>query len=181
MPSALDITIIIVAGFFAAAGWQKGLMKKVLSLAALIASLALAAAYGFQLAESVYVPLGLRSGVAIFFAYFTIIGGIMFAQAILYSMFVRDIVEGFWNHLGGMIAGAAEGILSISVAFIILSAYVGVPSEETKAVSKLYLPVKNVAPRVYDAVYAYFPEVEDFYQRLYNAFAEHGKPGENKK
>jgi uncharacterized membrane protein required for colicin V production len=181
MLSALDITIIIVAGFFAAAGWQKGLMKKVLSLAALVIALAVAVNFGFAFAESVFVPLGLRSGVAIFFSYFTIIGGILFAQAVLYSLFVRDIVEGFFNHLGGMLVGLGEGVLAISVAFIILSAYVGIPSEETKATSKLYLPVKNIAPRVYDTAYNYFPEVEDFYQRLYNAFAEHGKPGENKK
>ncbi|MGE5314542.1 MAG: CvpA family protein [Acidobacteriota bacterium] len=179
--SALDITIIIVAGLFGLAGWQKGLMKKVLSLIALVAAIAIAVTFGFSFAESVFVPLGLKSGVAIFFAYFTIIGGIMFAQAVLYSLFVRDVVEGFLNHLGGLIIGIGEGALSVSLALIILSAYVGMPSEETKASSKLYLPVKNIAPRVYDAAYGYFPEMEDFYQRLYNAFADHGKPGETKK
>ncbi|HLP14726.1 MAG TPA: CvpA family protein [Bacteroidota bacterium] len=179
--SALDITILIVAALFAVAGWQKGFMKKFISLAALITAFAIAASFGLAFAESVFVPLGLRPGVAIFFAYFTIIGGIMFAQAVMYSLFVRDIVEGALNHLGGMLMGIAEAALSMSVALIILSAYVGIPSEETKATSQLYLPVKNLAPHVYDTAFTYFPEMEDFYQRLYKAFAEHDKPGEKTK
>jgi len=173
--SALDITLVIICGLFAVDGWRKGFVKKVLSLAALIASLALAARFGASFSEAVFVPLGLRSGTAIFFACFTIIGGIMFGQAVLYSMFVRDIVEGIGNHIAGMFFGIAEGAIAVSVALIFLSIYFGIPSEETKATSELYIPVKNVAPRVYDTAYGLFPEVDDFYQQMYNAFAEPGK------
>jgi uncharacterized membrane protein required for colicin V production len=181
MMSALDITLLIACGLFAVGGWRKGFAKKIISLVSLIAALAAAAKFGLSLSQTAFVPLGLRPGVAIFFAYFTIIGGIMFAQAVLYSMFVRDIVEGVWNHLAGMALGVAEGVLAVSVALIFLSLYFGVPSEETKATSVLYIPMKNFAPRVYDTAYNMFPEVEDFYQQLYNAFAEPSKTGANKK
>jgi uncharacterized membrane protein required for colicin V production len=179
--SALDITLLIACGLFAVTGWRKGFAKKVISLLALIVSLALAAKFGASLSDAAYVPLGLRPGVAIVFAYITIIGAIMLAQAVFYSLLVRDIVEGLWNHIAGMVLGVAEGALALSVALIFLSIYFGIPSEETKATSTLYIPMKNFAPRVYDTAYNLFPEVEDFYQQLYNAFAEPGKTGANKK
>ena len=179
--SALDITLMIACGLFAAAGWRKGLAKKLISLVSLIAAFALAARFGTALGQSVFVPLGLRAGLATFFAYFTIIGGIMFGQAVIYSMLVRDIVEGTWNHIGGMVLGVAEGALAVSVALIFLSLYFGIPSEETKATSFLYRPIKNFAPRVYDTAYNFFPEVEDFYQQMFNAFADQSKTGATKK
>jgi len=179
--SALDITLLIACGLFAVGGWRKGFAKKIISLCSLVAAFAVAAKFGASLSQAAFVPLGLRPGIAIFFSYFTIIGGIMFAQAVLYSMFVRDVVEGIWNHVAGMALGIAEGALAVSVALIFLSLYFGVPSEEIKATSTLYKPVKNFAPRVYDMAYNFFPEVEDFYQQLYNAFADQSKTGATKK
>ncbi len=181
MKSALDITLLVACGLFAVGGWRNGFVKKIFSLFSLIAAFALAAKFGSALAHVAFVPLGLRAGVATLFAYFAIIGGIIFAQTILYSMLVRNIVEGVWNHIAGMLLGIAEGALAVSVALIFLSIYLGIPSEETKATSTLYIPVKNVAPRVYDTAYALFPEVEDFYQQLFNAFSDQSNTGATKK
>jgi uncharacterized membrane protein required for colicin V production len=181
MKSALDITLLIACGLFAVTGWRKGFAKKIISLLSLIVAFALAAKFGAELSMAAFVPLGLRPGVSIFFAYFVIIGAIMFGQAVIYSLLVRDIVEGLWNHIAGMVLGIAEGALAISVVLIFLSLYLGIPSEEIKATSTLYIPMKNFAPRMYDTAYNLFPEVEDFYQQMYSTFAEPSKPGANKK
>lgn len=181
MTSALDISLLIVAAVFAIGGWRKGFTRKIFSFLALVASLAVAAKFGPTLSHAAFVPLGLRPNVAIFFAYFVIIGGIMFAQSFLYSMLVRDIVEGTWNHIAGMTLGVVEGALAMSAALIILSLYFGIPSEETKATSSLYIPVKNIAPRVYDTAYNLFPEVEDFYEQVYKAVTDNNSKEVKKK
>lgn len=57
----------------------------------------------------------------------------------------------FLNRAGGGVVGAFQGVLVVSLLFLVLGA-LGVPSEETRRASASYTPVAEALPRTWDAV-----------------------------
>ena len=85
-----------------------------------------------------------------------------------------------WNKILGLFVGVVEGGLFISIGLILLSVFLLLPSEETKANSKLYKPLKNFSPMVFDQVNTLLPESEDFYQQILKFASDEMKKTEKK-
>ena len=164
-----DLAIIIVLGGFAVAGWMSGFVKKIIALICLGLSLIIATKYGATVGETVFQPMGAGPGSSTTIGFLSIVGIIMLAQSILYKVIMKKIIKGLWNKIGGAVVGLLEGVLLSSIIVIFLSIFLHMPSEETKANSMLYKPIKNFAPRIFDSINTFFPESKDFYQEIFDA------------
>ena len=75
----------------------------------------------------------------------------------------------FVNRMGGALFGAFQGVLVISLLFLILG-YVGVPERDTRRSSATYTPVAAALPETWDALAEHVPTLhtaaEQFGQRL---------------
>ncbi|HTX20071.1 MAG TPA: CvpA family protein [Bacteroidota bacterium] len=167
--STFDTILLVILALFMFAGWRSGFIKKIIALVCLAFSLILATKYASSAGESIFVPMGVSEGPATIFAFLAIVGGIMLIQAIVYKVAIKKIVDGLWNKLAGVIVGLLEGGIIISMLLIFTSIYFHFPSQETKSSSALYLPLKNLAPQVFDSINTFLPESSDFYEEIISA------------
>jgi uncharacterized membrane protein required for colicin V production len=167
--STFDIILLAILVLFMLAGWRSGFLKKFISLVCLALSLIVATKYASDVGEEVFIPMGASGGMATTFAFLSIVGVIMLIQAIVYKVAIKKLGEGLWNKIAGVILGLVEGGIILSMIVIFLSIYFHYPSQETRSTSSLYLPVKNLAPQIFDSINTFFPESEDFYEEIINA------------
>jgi membrane protein required for colicin V production len=166
---SFDIILFVVLAVFMYAGWRKGLLRKLIALICLALSLVIATKYASTVGAELSKPLGLSPGAGTTICFLLIVGTIMLAQAIFYSLVIKKLGEGVWNKIGGLVMGLLEGGILLSVTVIFLSIYFHYPSEQTRSASILYKPLKNFAPRLFDSVNTFFPESEDFYEEIMNS------------
>lgn len=90
----------------------------------------------------------------------------------------------FVNRLGGALFGAFQGILVISLLFLVLS-YVGAPAPATRRASAAYGPVAAALPETWDALAEHVPRLrtaaEQFGRRVedeLSSWAQSGRSGE---
>ncbi|HTR80129.1 MAG TPA: CvpA family protein [Bacteroidota bacterium] len=164
--NSFDYILLIILAVFIFAGWRKGFLKKIIALVCLGLALILATKYAAPLGEEFLIPLGVDAGFSTILAYILIVCGIMLIQAIIYRIAIKKIADGLWNKIGGGVIGLIEGAIILSMLVLFLSIYFHFPSQETRATSALYLPVKNFAPRIFDSINTFFPESEDFYEEM---------------
>ncbi len=167
--STFDIIILVILAIFMLAGWRSGFLKKLIALVCLALSLILATKYAAALGDEVFIPMGVSGGLATTLGFVTIVGGIMLIQAVVYRVAIKKLSEGLWNKIAGVIMGLVEGGIILSMVIIFLSIYVHFPSQETRSNSALYLPLKNLAPQIFDSINTYLPESQDFYEEIISA------------
>jgi len=167
--STFDLIMLVVLAIFMLAGWRSGFLKKLIALVCLALSLILATKYAASLGDEVFIPMGVSSGLATIFGFIAIVGGIMLIQAIIYRVAIKKLGEGVWNKIAGVIMGLVEGGIILSMTIIFLSIYFHFPSQETRSSSALYLPLKNLAPQIFDSINTFLPESQDFYDEIINA------------
>lgn len=167
--STFDLILLIILAIFMFAGWRSGFLKKVIALVCLALSLVLATKYAASAGDEVFVPMGVSGGLATTLGFLAIVGGIMLIQAIVYRVAIKKLAEGIWNRVAGVIIGLVEGGIILSMMIIFLSIYFHFPSQETRSSSALYLPVKNLAPRIFDSINTFLPESKDFYEEIISA------------
>lgn len=176
----IDIVLGLIMALFLYIGFKNGFVKKIIGIICLVLALILATKFSAYVAELLFGPMGISGRIGFALAFLTIVIGITLTQSLLYKLLIKDLVEGVWNRIGGIFIGFIEGALTISIALILMSIYLKLPSDETKANSTFYKPLKNFAPMAFDQLNTFLPESEDFYQQLFNAAAEEIKKGEKK-
>lgn len=179
--SLLDIVLGIVLAAFMFMGFKNGFVKKIISIACLALALVLATKFSADIASILIEPLGVSGRIGFVLAFIVIVVGITLTQSLIYKFLIKDLVDGIWNHIGGLFIGLLEGGLTLSIALILMSIYLHIPSQETKADSMLYSPVKNFAPVVFDGINMFLPESEDFYQQMFESATDILKTGGTKK
>jgi uncharacterized membrane protein required for colicin V production len=167
--STFDIILLVILAVFMLAGWRSGFLKKVIALACLALSLILATKYAAPLGDEVFSPMGVSAGLTTILGFVLIVGGIMLIQAVVYRLAIKKLGEGLWNKIAGVIMGLAEGAIILSMVIIFLSIYFHLPSQETRSNSSLYLPMKNLAPQIFDSINTFLPESQDFYEEIISA------------
>lgn len=168
----IDIIIGVVILVFMYSGFKSGFVKKLVGFVCLVIALIVATKYAADVNELVFSEFGLSGSTGFFASFFLIIIVITLAQSILYKVFVQDLVDSLWNNIFGMLVGMVEGALVVSMALIVMSVYLGIPSQDTKAESQVYKPLKNFAPMVFDQINTLLPESEDFYQQMMKAVTD---------
>jgi membrane protein required for colicin V production len=165
----IDIIIGVVVLIFMVSGFKSGFVKKLVGFASLVIGLILATKFSADVNELVFSEMGVSGSTGFFISFIAIVILVTLTQAVLYKVFVQELVDSLWNNLFGMLVGAIEGALVVSIALIVLSIYLGLPSQEMKDESQVYKPLKNFAPMVFDQINTLLPESEDFYQQIVNA------------
>jgi uncharacterized membrane protein required for colicin V production len=168
----IDIIIGCIILIFMYSGFKSGFVKKLVGFVCLVLALIVATKYAADLNELVFSEFGLSGSTGFFVSFFLIVLAITLTQSILYRIFVQDLVDSLWNNIFGMLVGIVEGALVVSLALIVMTVYLGLPSQETKAESQVYKPLKNFAPMVFDQINTLLPESEDFYQQIMNAVTD---------
>lgn len=147
--TGIDVILIISLAAFTVHGFTKGLISKLLSLAALFGGIVISAKYGGHAADILANLLGFGKTIC----------GVVAVAAIFVILFVITgmITKGLkkvsilqlWDKFGGAIFGFVEGALILSLLLLVLG-FFNIPSPGP-ALSKsfMYNPVKGFAPNVY--------------------------------
>ncbi len=149
MISGFDIILIIALIAFAVHGFSKGLFSKLLSLAAIVAGIIIAAKYSKRIALFVGNILGTSEmvsgiiGLVILFAVLFFIAGLLSKG--LRKVSILQLLDKF----GGAIFGLLEGALLLSLLLLILSIFDIPAPGPSREKSFMYKPVKNFAGVVY--------------------------------
>ncbi len=178
---AADVIMGVILTFFMYLGFKSGFVKKIISIICLGIALILAIKFSTDVAELIFEPIGATGRLGFILAFATILIVIMLSQSLLYRLLFKKHIESTWNHLGGVFIGLIEGGLTLSIALIVLSIYLHVPSEETRVNSMFYKPIKNFAPMVFDQINTFLPESEDFYQQMLKSTSGTGNSGGKEK
>ncbi len=147
--SGFDVILIVSLAAFAVNGFTKGLITKVLSLAALLGGIIVSAKYGKDVAEFLanlsgfgQTLCGVVGVTAIFVVLFVISG-------LLSRSFKKISILQIWDKLGGAVFGFLEGALILSLLLLMLGIF-DIPAKGPSLdKSFMYNPVKNFAPTLY--------------------------------
>ncbi len=154
MINGFDIVLCVGLIAFTVNGFARGLIAKVLSLAALLAGIILAARFGKEISIELsrYTGLGRTFsgviGVSLLFVVLFVIAGLLGKGLRKVAIFK------VWDKFGGAVFGFLEGALLLSLLLLILAVFDIPPSGPALDRSIVYKPVKNFAPEIYRAFVA---------------------------
>ncbi|BCS52593.1 CvpA family protein [Geobacter sp. SVR] len=120
-----DIVILVILAFFALKGLFRGLVNEASSLAGLILGGWLAYHYYPSLSAPIHAILHIPAHVAAFLAFMLLLlltGFIAHILGNIITAALRVVMLGSLNRLGGLLIGAAEGVLLLSMLFCIATA-----------------------------------------------------------
>lgn len=166
--SIIDIALGLVLAVFLISGYKSGFVKKIIGIVCLVLALVLGTKFSSDVSQLLLEPIGISGRIGFALSFIIIVLGVTFTQSLVYKLLIKDMVDALWNKILGVVVGLFEGALAISITLIVLSIYVNVPADETKASSSLYKPLKNFAPMVFDGINTFLPESEDFYEQIVN-------------
>ena len=149
MISSIDVILVIALAAFAVHGFSKGLITKVLSLAALLGGIIIAAAYAKEIALLVQKALGINEGasgvigvILLFIILFVIAG-------VLEKLFKKVSVLQIWDRFGGALFGLLEGGVLMSLLLLFLALF-DIPAKSPSLQrSYIYSPLRDFAGVVY--------------------------------
>lgn len=147
---ALDLLLLgwlIIAGLL---GFRDGSIRKLTSL--LLTAVALFMGHLFMRdAGDVFIDMfDVSPSSGPMLGFLAVFLAIVLAQSIAYKIATDSYkIGGLADRVAGAFLGLFQGILFLSSLLFILS-FVGVPSKSTKAYSKVYKSVVNVAPQMLD-------------------------------
>jgi len=147
--SSIDIILIIALLAFVVHGFSKGLVSKLLSLAAILAGIIIAAKYSKMIALMVHGVVGgseMTCGIIGIVLLFVIL---LLIASLLTKMFKSIKILQIWDKFGGAVFGLLEGSLMLSILLLILSIFDIPASGTSRDNSFMYRPVKNFAGVIY--------------------------------
>ncbi|MDI6804545.1 MAG: CvpA family protein [Bacteroidota bacterium] len=166
MITYIDIIVFITVLLFILLGYKDGFFRKVFSILSLF--------IGFIIATKLMGPFGkliiewfeFAPYFSYPFAFFAILITVMLIVMLIYRWLgSKGTVLKLINRFGGALLGAAQGLLLMSLALLVLK-FVDVPSEETKRDSFMYIHIINVAPKVFDFALTAVPESKTFFEEI---------------
>jgi uncharacterized membrane protein required for colicin V production len=161
-----DVGILLALAVFGFFGWRSGLLKKLMALLFLIIAIFVGAMYATTVSHAILSSFKLPESISAGAAFLIIVLGIMMIQSLIYGLVIKRMVDGIWNHIGGMFVGVFEGALFVSVMLIFLSISLQVPSQQVRDDSILYKPLRNFAPKLFDSAMTMIPDSHDFYEEI---------------
>lgn len=148
----IDIILLSLLALSAFAGFRKGLIVEVASLAALILGIwgaikfsDVTAQFLVEQFDAKWEHLQLIS----FVVTFVVIVILVHIVGKVVDKLVKTVMLGFVNRLAGLVFGIARGALFLSIVLLIVEGIeqsVPLLPENAKAQSRMYEPIKNFAP-----------------------------------
>ena len=152
--NTLDIIILVPLLWAFYAGFRKGLIVELASLAALVLGIYIAVHFSFVTADILSRYIDVSPEKMPFIAFI-----VTFLVVIFVVRLVGKIVEkiigmvalGFLNRIGGALFSVIKYAVFISVVLLLLNKFnLGLINEETKKDSRLYAPVEKIAPFLWE-------------------------------
>ncbi len=149
-------------------GFKTGLFRQVGSVVGLLVAFAVAAGLMTTASSWVVAKDWASADTAPILAFLAIFL-VVYVVILLVASFVEEAFEtlklGFVSRIGGAAFGALKTALILSVALVVL-AYGGVPSAETRSRSKLYRPLSTLAPTAWSYVSSNAETLDELTKRL---------------
>jgi membrane protein required for colicin V production len=151
----IDIILLILIILSAIGGFKNGLITEVASLAALILGIWGAIQFSDITTELLIKYFDLKT------SYLNIISfGVTFIVIVILVHIVAGVINnmvgkgllGIPNKLGGMVFGVLRSILFLSIVLMVFDKIdedVKILPENTKANSRMYEPIRNIAPSIF--------------------------------
>jgi len=177
--NSLDLIILCVIGFFAVRGGFKGIIVELFTLAALVLGYVAAtremSLVAAGLKRYLHVP-DMLSNVLGFAIIFTIVVVLLRFAGLAMKKFAQWSFLGWVDRMGGILFGTFKGSLVVSLLLLLVSLLpLGETVTREQEVSKLFKPVRSVAPWVYDRVKVLVPGAKDFYAEVKEGFEDQSK------
>jgi uncharacterized membrane protein required for colicin V production len=135
---------------FTVLGLRDGLVRKLVSIAAIVLALFLAQAYMHDVAELMIQNIGTSPTNAPSLGFVFIFLFVTLIVSIIYRVTSDNYkIGGIPDKVLGTVLGFVQGALLAS-CFLLLMAFQGIPSRETARESRLYKPLVNIAPQILD-------------------------------
>jgi membrane protein required for colicin V production len=156
--SYIDIILGLLLIFAAISGFRKGLIVELVSLAALILGIWGAIEFSGVTSEFLTENLNLKTehlNIISFVVTFIVIVILVHIVGNVINKIVETAMMGFLNKLAGMVFGVLKSALILSVILVIFDKIdedVQILSPEAKTKSKLYTPMRNLAPSIFPFV-----------------------------
>ena len=151
----IDIILGLLLLFALINGYRKGLISEIISLAALI--LGIWGAINFSYIAENFMRENFNSdnkylNIISFIITFIVIVILIHLAGGLIDRIIKSIIPGFFNRLAGAAFGVFRTALILSIiliAFDKIDNEIHIISPQNKAESKLYSPVRNLAPSLF--------------------------------
>jgi len=150
----IDIVLGILLILSAIGGFRRGLIAEIAALAALVLGIWGAIKFSYITSEFLienfdwtWNHLNLVS----FFITFVVIVILVHIVASTVKKMVEAVMLGFVNKLAGLVFGIVRGALLLSIVLVVFNIIdddVQILSKEAKEKSKMYEPIRNLAPSI---------------------------------
>lgn len=146
----LDLILFCPLILYTLLGLRDGLVRKLVSIGAIILALFLSQAYMHDMGEFLIADLGTSPGNAPTLGFLIIFIFITLIVSVIYKVTSDNFkIGGVADKVLGAILGFVQGALLAS-CFLLFLAFKGMPSRETIRDSRLYKPIVNLAPQILD-------------------------------
>ncbi|MCF6358676.1 MAG: CvpA family protein [Draconibacterium sp.] len=151
----IDIVLGILLILAAISGFRKGLIVELASLAALILGIWGAIEFSYITSEFLVEHFDWKwdhLNTVSFIITFIVIVILVNIVAKTVTKLVETIMLGFVNKLAGLVFGLLKGAIILSIVLVVfdkINEDIEIMSDDTKAESRIYEPLKNFAPSIF--------------------------------
>ncbi len=151
----IDIILGLMLIFSVIGGFKNGLITEIASLAALILGIWGAIHFSDITTELIIKYFDLKSDylniISFIVTFIVIVILVHIVGNVVNNMFDSGVL-GIANKLGGMVFGLVRSILFLSIVLLVFDKIdndIQIIPEETKAKSRMYEPIRNIAPSIF--------------------------------
>ena len=151
----IDIVLGLLLAFSAISGFRKGLIVELASLAALILGIWGAIEFSDITSEFLVENFNMNSdhlNIISFVVTFVVIVILVHIVGSVVNKLVETVMLGFVNKLAGLVFGILKSALILSIILVVfdkIDEEVEILSSKSKAESRLYAPIRNLAPSIF--------------------------------
>ena len=177
--NSIDVTILVIVGFFCIKGFFKGLIMEVFTLVGLLLAYVIAiremSTLAYLINSIVNLPLLVSTPLSFFLIFISVVLLCRLLAGALRKL-IRWTLLGWLDRGGGAMFGVFKGALVTSLLILLISLIPvsrGIENEEDN--SLLFLPVRSVAPAVFNFIKHSFPKTKNFYDEVKEGFSSKSK------
>ncbi len=146
----LDLFLFCPLVLYTLFGMRDGLVKKLVSIAAIILSLFLGHAFMRDVGDFMVQNMGVAASSAPSMGFLAVFLMVTLIASLIYRVLSGNFkIGGIADRVLGAILGLVQGAL-VASCFLFFMALQGSPSRQTVRESRLYKPLANLAPQILD-------------------------------
>jgi membrane protein required for colicin V production len=151
----IDIVLGILLVLAAISGFRKGLVVELASLAALVLGIWGAIEFSYITSEFLVENFDWKwdhLNIASFIITFVVIVILVHIVGSTVNKLVETVMLGFVNKLAGLVFGILKSALILSIVLVVFDKIdedMEILSKDTKAESRMYEPIRNLAPTIF--------------------------------